>query len=227
MEEPLVRQAVPLQPMEEPLVRQAVPLQPMEEPLVRQAVPLQPMEEPLVRQAVPLQPLEEPLLLMLSSEAFLACVEQRNTTYTGEVFHYSNHVGGPSLDLLQQVDVLPVLGTPELDATLVVGYHQSGAERKNRLLQPAGHPSFDAAQDTSDFLGCDRTLPDHAQSLIHQHPQVPLAGLFISQPVLMAGVVLIHVHEIPMGPFLTLAQVSLSGIQSFRCVNHITQLGVI
>ncbi|KAJ7401737.1 hypothetical protein BTVI_92988 [Pitangus sulphuratus] len=37
---------------------------------------------------------------------------------TGEVAHPFNLLDGPAVDLLQQVDVLSVLGTPELDTAL-------------------------------------------------------------------------------------------------------------
>jgi len=48
-----------------------------------------------------------------------------------------------------------MLGAPELDAGLQVGSHQSGAEGQNHLPRPAGHTSFDAAQDTVGLLGCE------------------------------------------------------------------------
>ncbi|KAJ7414376.1 hypothetical protein BTVI_41314 [Pitangus sulphuratus] len=65
-----------------------------------------------------------------------------------------------------------VLGTPELDAALQVGSHQSGVKGQNHLPHPAAHSAFDAAQDTIGFLGCEHTLMAHVQPLIHQHPQV-------------------------------------------------------
>jgi len=42
---------------------------------------------------------------------------------------------------------------PELDTVLQVRPHQSGAVGQNHLPLPAGHDSFDAAQDTVGFLG--------------------------------------------------------------------------
>ncbi|NXW11080.1 T161B protein, partial [Fregetta grallaria] len=59
-----------------------------------------------------------------------------------------DHFRGPALDLLQQVRVFLVLRVPELDAVLQVGSHQSRVEGQNPLPRPAGHASFDAAQDT-------------------------------------------------------------------------------
>ncbi|KAK4823100.1 hypothetical protein QYF61_025838 [Mycteria americana] len=154
----------------------------------------------------------------------------------GEMFHPSDHFCGPPLDLLQQVHVLPVLRTPELDAVLQVGSHHSRAEGQNHLPQPAGHTSFDAAQDTVGFLGRECTLLAHVhnpQVLLHRAALNP----FIPQPVLIPGVAptqvqdlalaLVEPHEIHMGPLLELVQVPLNGIPFLRHVNHTTQLGVI
>ena len=59
----------------------------------------------------------------------------------------------------------------------------------------------------------------------------------IPQPVLIPGVAptqtqdfalgLVEPHKVHMSPFLKLVQVPLNGIQSLRCVNCTTQLGVI
>ena len=81
---------------------------------------------------------------------------------TGEVFQRSHHFCGPPLDLLQHVQVFPVLRAPELSAGLQVGSHQSRAEGQNHLPQPAG-TSFNAAHHTVGFLGCERTLSVHVQ----------------------------------------------------------------
>ena len=71
------------------------------------------------------------------------------------------------------------------------GVSQERIKGENHLPQPAGHASFEAAQDTLGFLGCKRTLPAHVQFLIHQYPQVLLckAALnpFIPQSVLILG----------------------------------------
>ncbi|KAK4830883.1 hypothetical protein QYF61_013812 [Mycteria americana] len=139
------------------------------------------------------------------------------------------------------VHVFPVLRTPELDAVLQVGSHQSRVEGQNHLPRPAGHASFDAAQDTVGLLGCKRTLLAHVQLSIHQYPQVPLprAALnhIIPQPVLILGIALTQVqdlalglvepHEVHTGPLLQIVQVPLDGIPSLRRVNCTTQLGVI
>ncbi|KAK4817066.1 hypothetical protein QYF61_027095 [Mycteria americana] len=158
----------------------------------------------------------------------------------GEVFHPSDHFCGPPLDLLL-VHVLPVLSTPELDAVLQVGSRQSKVEGQSHLPGPAGHASFDAAQDMAAFLGCECTLPAHVQLFTHQYPQDLLCSAalnpFIPQPVLILGVALTQVqdlalglvepHEVHMGQVLELVQVPLDGIPSLRRVNCTTQLGVI
>ncbi|KAK4810853.1 LOW QUALITY PROTEIN: hypothetical protein QYF61_008825 [Mycteria americana] len=159
--------------------------------------------------------------------------------FIGEVFHPSDRFCGPPLDPRQQVHVLLVLRTPELDAILQVGSHQRGVEGQNHLPRPAGHASLYAAQDTVGFLGCERTLPAHVQLFIHQCPQVLLlrAALnhIIPQPVLKPRIAptqdpalgLVEPHEVHTGPLLQLAQVPLDDIPSFWRVNCTTQLGVI
>ena len=65
----------------------------------------------------------------------------------------------PPLAPLPQLQLCPVLRAPELDAGLPGGSQQSGAERQKPLPHPPAHASFDAAQDTTSFLGCEHTLP--------------------------------------------------------------------
>jgi len=98
-----------------------------------------------------------------------------------------------------------------------VGSHQSRAEGQNPLRQPAGHTSFDAAQDTVGPLGYERTLLGHVQVFIRQYPEVLLRAalnLFSAQPVLVLVYALTHVqdpalgfvelHEVHTGPPLQL-----------------------
>jgi len=61
----------------------------------------------------------------------------------------------PTLDALH---VSPVLRTPYLDTVLQVSPHQCCAERQDHLPRPAGHTSFDAAQDMVGFLICEGTV---------------------------------------------------------------------
>ncbi|KAK4831140.1 hypothetical protein QYF61_015443 [Mycteria americana] len=161
--------------------------------------------------------------------------------FTGEVFQPSDHLRGPPLDLLQQVHVLLMLGVPELKAVLQVGSHKSEVERENHLPRPAGHTSFDAAQDTVGFLGCKGTLSGHVELLINQYPQVLLlrAALnpFSAQPVFVLGIAPTHVqdfafglvelHEVRTGPALKPVKVPLDGIPSLQHVDCTTQIGVI
>ncbi|RMC06606.1 hypothetical protein DUI87_16043 [Hirundo rustica rustica] len=135
-----------------------------------------------------------------------------------------------------------LLGTPEMDAALLVGSHQCRVEGQNHLPECTFQPPLDAAQDKFGFLGSRWAWLGHVQALIHQHPQVLLLGatlhLFIpTQPVLILGDALTQVwhlvlglvksHEIPMGPLLKPVQIPLDGILSFRYVNSTTQLCVI
>jgi len=48
-----------------------------------------------------------------------------------------------------------------LDAVFQVKSHQHRVEGQDHLPQPAGHSSFDAAQDTVGFLGCEGTSLAH------------------------------------------------------------------
>ncbi|KAJ7424654.1 hypothetical protein WISP_27851 [Willisornis vidua] len=72
----------------------------------------------------------------------------------GDVLQPFNHLYGPPLDPLQQIQVFLMLGYTELDAILQMGSHQSGKEEENHLPQLVGHTVFDAAQDVAGFLGC-------------------------------------------------------------------------
>ncbi|KAK4827796.1 hypothetical protein QYF61_021788 [Mycteria americana] len=138
------------------------------------------------------------------------------------------------------VHVFLMLWASELDAVLQVGFHQSEVEGQNHLPQPAGHASFDAAQDTVGFLGCERTLLAHIQFFIHWYPQVLCRAALnplIAQPVSMFGIAptqvqdlalgLAEFHEVHTGPPLKPVKVPLDGIPSLQHVDHTTQLGVI
>ncbi|KAK4808881.1 hypothetical protein QYF61_007996 [Mycteria americana] len=161
--------------------------------------------------------------------------------FIGEVLQPSDHLHGPPLDLLQQVHVLLMLGAPQVDAVLQVGSHKSGVKGQNHLPRPAGHSSFDAAQETVGFLGCKHTLPGHVELLINQHPQILLRraalNTFSAQPVFVLGIAptqvqnfalgLVELHEVRTGPPLKPVQVPLDGIPSLQRVDCTTQLGVV
>lgn len=154
------------------------------------------------------------------------------------MLHPSNHLGGPPLDLLQKVHVLPVLGIPGVDAVFQVGSQQSTGLKSPP--SPAAHTALDAAQVASGLLGCECTLPAHVQPLIQQHPHILLGRaaleMFIPQPLLIPGVAqprcstlhlaLLKPHVFHMAPLLRLVQVTLGAILSFRCVRGTAQIGV-
>ena len=58
------------------------------------------------------------------------------------------------------------------DAVLQVRPHQHRAEGQDPLPCPAGCASFDAAQHTVGFLGCEGTLLAHVLLAVHQYPHV-------------------------------------------------------
>ena len=60
-----------------------------------------------------------------------------------------------------------MLGAPGLDAVLQMGPQKSQVEGDNHLPLPAGHPFFNAAQNTVGFLGCKHTQLAHAQCIIY------------------------------------------------------------
>ncbi|KAK4823325.1 LOW QUALITY PROTEIN: hypothetical protein QYF61_000927 [Mycteria americana] len=162
-----------------------------------------------------------------------------------EVLQPLDHFCGPPLDLLQQLHVLLVLRAPELDTVLQVRSHQSRAEAQNHLPRPAGHTSFDAAQDTVGLLGCERTLRTHVQLFIHQYPQVLFrrAALnhIIPQPVLKPRItptqVTLHLASLNLMRFTQAHFSSLSkslwmtshpsGVSTATTQLATTQLGVI
>ncbi|KAK4827794.1 hypothetical protein QYF61_021747 [Mycteria americana] len=147
----------------------------------------------------------------------------------------------PPLDSLQQVHVLLMLGAPELNAVLQVGSHKSRVEGENPPPRPAGHASFDAAQDTVGSLGCKRTLLGHVDLVINQQPQVLLLrsalNPFSTQAVFVFGIAPTHVqdlalglvelHEACTGPSLKPVKVPLDGIPSLQSIDCTTQLGVV
>jgi len=119
------------------------------------------------------------------------------------VFLSSDHVCSPLLDLLQQVHVFLVLGTPRLDAVLQLGCRETGLQGENRLPRPVGHATFDAAQGVVGFLDCKHTLMAHVQFFIHQYSQVLLSWAalnpFIPQPLLIHWVALYQVQDPALG----------------------------
>ncbi|KAJ7414042.1 hypothetical protein WISP_86992 [Willisornis vidua] len=88
---------------------------------------------------------------------------------------YNQHAVLDSLPLNQYTTpttLCSFLRAPELDAALQVGSHQSRVEGQNSLLHPAGHISFDAAQNMADLLVGKCTLLGHNELLVNQYLQV-------------------------------------------------------
>ena len=90
----------------------------------------------------------------------------------GEVLQPSEHLSGPPLDPFQDLSAFLVLEAPGLDAVLQMGPHKSRVEGNNNVPLPAGHPFFNAAQNTVGLLGCKCTLLAYVQLPVHQDFQV-------------------------------------------------------
>jgi len=106
----------------------------------------------------------------LSLEPFLQAEQGQQLpqpVLIGEMLQPSNLLHGPLLDLIQQLHVFLVLGAPGLDTVLQMGPYNGKAEGDNHLLHPAGHFSFDAAQDAVGLLSCRHTLPAHVLLFVH------------------------------------------------------------
>lgn len=74
----------------------------------------------------------------------------------------------------EKINILLVLGGPDLDALLQVGPQKGKIEGDNPLPYPAGHSSVDAAQDSVGILACKHALLAHFKLFIHQNPQALL-----------------------------------------------------
>jgi len=116
------------------------------------------------------------------------------------VLHPLDHFCGLSLGTLQKVCVFPVLSTSHLHAVLQVRSHQCRLEGQDHLPQPAGHVSFDAAQDAVSFLGYDGTVLAHVQFTIHQYTQILLVRIvhytFVPQVILIMGITVTLVQHL-------------------------------
>lgn len=85
------------------------------------------------------------------------------------------------MDLLwthQQFHIFPVLGSPGLKAVFQMRSHEGRVEGGNPLPLPAGHHSFDEAQDMVGLSSCKHMLTAHIQLSIHQNPQILLLRVF-------------------------------------------------
>lgn len=144
----------------------------------------------------------------------------------------------PPLNLPQKVHILLILETPDLDAVLQVGSHDSGVEEKTiisfsllpmwLLIKPRMPLGFWAVN-----VHCQVTLSHQSTS-----PSPSLQGCSQSiQPSFLPEIAptqvkdlalgLVELHEVFLVPLLRPVQVPLDGIPSLRCVDHTTQLDVI
>ncbi|KAK4818789.1 hypothetical protein QYF61_019135 [Mycteria americana] len=138
-----------------------------------------------------------------------------------------------------EVHVFPVLATPELDPLEYSRWGLTRAEYRGSII------SLDllvtlkkkcAAQDMIGFQGCKCTLLAHIQFFIYKYPQVLLCRAtlnpFIPQPVLIPGVASSQVQDLALG-LAELHEVHMDillkpvKVPFLRCINCITQLGVI
>ena len=80
----------------------------------------------------------------------------------------------PSSGLSPKVPHLSCVGGPKFGHSTLAEASQRRTEGDNHLPCPAGHPSFDAAQDTVVFPGYKQTLLFLVKLLMHQNLQVLL-----------------------------------------------------
>ena len=77
------------------------------------------------------------------------------------------------------------------------------SEEDNHLPHPAGHPSFDAAQDTVGLLGYKHTLLAHVQLFLYQDTEVLLCRavfiMFFSRFVQITEIALAPVQHFALG----------------------------
>ena len=97
-------------------------------------------------------------------------VQLLQSVLIGKVCQPFDHLPGSPLDPLQKQHICPVLVASDLDAVLQMEPHEGSVENDNHLPAPAGHPSSEAAQDSTGHLGCKHTLLTHGKFIIYQDP---------------------------------------------------------
>ena len=78
----------------------------------------------------------------------------RQPVFIRDVLQSSNHLHGPPLDLLQQLNIFLELGDPGLDTVLHERPRKGKVEGYNHLSLPACHLSLDAALDPFGLQDC-------------------------------------------------------------------------
>jgi len=106
----------------------------------------------------------------------------------------------PSLDTLQNLNVLLVVRGPKLNTALQVQPHQCRVQGHDHLLTPAGHTTPDTTQDAVGLLGHLGTLLAHVQPAVDQHPKVLFCQAafqpLLPKPVALRGVVMTQMQMI-------------------------------
>jgi len=101
-----------------------------------------------------LSSLQSLLFSNLNSLNSLCLSTQKRCSISWIIFFF-----GPPLDAFQQIQSSLVVRTLHSNIILQVKSHQHIEEGQDHFLWPAGHNSFDAAQDMVGFLGCSEYFP--------------------------------------------------------------------
>ena len=111
---------------------------------------------------------------------------------------------------------------------------QGQSEGDHNLPFPAGHPSFDSAEDTVGLLSCKCALLVHVQLFIHQDLQVLLhrvaLNVFFSQSVLISGISPTQVQHLELGLalecILERATKKIQVMEQLPCEEKMKELGL-
>ncbi|KAK4823970.1 hypothetical protein QYF61_008356 [Mycteria americana] len=147
----------------------------------------------------------------------------------------------PSLDTLQELNVLLVVKGPKLNTVFEVRSHQCRVQGHDHFPTPAGHTIPDTSQDAVGFLGHLDTLLAHVQLAVNHHPQVLfLQAAFqplFPKPVALHGVVVTQVqdpalglvkpHTTDLSPSIQPVQIPLQSLPTLKQIDSPTQFGVI
>ncbi|KAK4811287.1 hypothetical protein QYF61_023339 [Mycteria americana] len=138
----------------------------------------------------------------------------------------------PSLDTLQQLNVLLVVRAPKVNTVF---------EGHSHFPSPAGHTVPDRSQDAVGFLGHLGTLLAHIQPAVNQHPQVLLCQAafqpLFPKPVALHGVVVTQVQDLALGlvephttdlsPSIQPVQIPLQSLPTLKQIDTPSQFDVI
>ena len=130
----------------------------------------------------------------------------------------------PSLDTLQQLDVLLVVRDPKLNIVLEVRPQQCRVKGHDHVPTPDGHTIVDTSQDAVGLLGHLGTLLAHVQPAVDQYPQVlfhqasfqqllpkpvVLHEIVVAKKVLDPAFGLVEPHTVGLGPSIQSVQIPL------------------